>query len=245
MYQPSKYFLFFLVLLAGSASASVIINKTRLVYPSDTSSIAVQLLNKSHTEHLVQSWIDNGNPESRPEDIQVPFLISPPVIKINANGGQTLKISATNRYNNLAKDRESIFWLNILDVPPMPDNKKSNYMQVALHSRVKLFWRPGNLAMAQDDIPEHISFSPGASGNSCINNATPYYLTIIQIMRWDSVSTHPQTGSHADNLLKKAAFIAPFTCQTPEGGLNLQQHGNYQLLRIDDYGSKMPFVVKF
>ena len=48
----------------------------------------------------------------------------------------------------LPTDRESVFWLNILDVPPMPVTKNAddaNYMQLAIRSRMKLFYRPSGL----------------------------------------------------------------------------------------------------
>lgn len=234
---------FLLALLAGPVSASVIINQTRVIYPSNANNVTVQLLNKSRTVHLVQSWIDDGNPEARPEDIRVPLLVTPPVVKINANGGQSLKISVAGSTEKLPKDRESVFYLNVLDVPPMPDNKDANYMQVALRNRIKLFWRPNGLALSQKDIPEHVSLSKSKEGKSCINNNTPYYLTIVQIMRWDGKSTSVQTGVPSDNFLKKAAFIPPYTCVTPENTGGILKSGKYQFVRMDDYGSKVPFIV--
>lgn len=51
----------------------------------------------------------------------------------------------------LPNDRESIFWLNILDISAKPKfenknnlNVNSNYLQLPIHSRIKLFYRPEN-----------------------------------------------------------------------------------------------------
>ncbi len=245
MFNFGKYFLVAVSLLSGQASASVVINRTRLVYPSDESSISVQLLNKSRTVHLVQAWIDDGNPQSRPEDVHAPFIVSPPVVKIDGEGGQTLKVLLTGSSSKLPQDRESVFWLNVLDVPPMPDKHGSNYMQVALRNRIKLFWRPAGLSIAVEDIPKYVALSRGADGKACINNKSPYYLTIVQIMRWDGKSYTPQKGKVTDNFLKKAVFVPPFSCTAPEETRGNLSSGTYQMVRIDDYGSKVPSVAKF
>ena len=57
-----KYIFVLMGLLFSMASqASVIVNATRVVYPSDAKFVNVQLVNRGTTTHLVQSWIDDGN----------------------------------------------------------------------------------------------------------------------------------------------------------------------------------------
>lgn len=43
----------------------------------------------------------------------MPFSLLPPVVKMSGHAGQALKISAMNTHS-LPKDRESVFWLNVL-----------------------------------------------------------------------------------------------------------------------------------
>lgn len=234
-------FIFFLFI--KSVSASVIINQTRVIYPSAAKNINVQLINKSLSGHLIQSWIDEGSASAKPEDIRTPLLVSPPVVKISPNGGQTLRITSTGNITKLPKDRESVFWLNVLDVPPMPEKKDANYVQVALRNRIKIFWRPENLAILLNDIPRHVGIRIQGS-SYCVDNQTPYYLTIVQIMRWDGSSIKVQQGNRFKNLLKKTLFVPPFSCQAPENTQSNLPAGKYQLVRLDDYGSKVPFVVK-
>ncbi len=234
-----------LLLLASSTSASVVINQTRVVYPSDSKSVAVQLLNSSHTLHLIQTWIDDGDPSAKPENIRVPFLVSPPVVKISGDGGQTLKITQNSAAKALPKDRETVFWLNVLDVPPMPADKQANYLQVALQSRIKLFWRPANLPISLNEIPDNVKLSDGKADKTCIDNQTPYYLTLVQIMRWDGKSIKTQKGTKDDNFLSKAIFIPPYTCQQSEYIRHTFTKGKYQFVRIDDFGSKTPFIVSY
>jgi len=60
----------------------------------------------------------------------------------------------------LPKDKESVFWLNVLDVPPAPhaSNEPSNYLQVAVRSRLKLFYRPVGLKGTPELAAEQLSW---------------------------------------------------------------------------------------
>ncbi len=40
------------------------------------------------------------------------------------------------------KDRESLFWLNIQEIPPISSADDSNVLAVALNTQVKLIYRP-------------------------------------------------------------------------------------------------------
>jgi chaperone protein EcpD len=71
-------------LLAGSAAASVTIGGTRLVYPLDQREVTVKLNNDSYVPSLVQVWMDDGNADAKPGEVKVPFLITPPIFRMNA-----------------------------------------------------------------------------------------------------------------------------------------------------------------
>ncbi len=55
----------------------------------------------------MQTWIDNGQIDAAPDQIQTPFVITPPISRIEANKGQTIRITHTGEA--LPKDRESVF----------------------------------------------------------------------------------------------------------------------------------------
>ena len=58
------------------------------------------------------------------------------------NGGAVLRIAYLKA--PLPTDRESLFWLNILEVPPR-DEDENNALQFSFRSRFKLFFRPSQL----------------------------------------------------------------------------------------------------
>lgn len=96
---------------------------TRVVYPSNAREITLQLSNNGTAPSLVQAWIDDGNAKSTPDEANVPFIITPPISRVEATKGQTLRITALPNSSQLSQQQESIFWLNVLDIPPKPEGK--------------------------------------------------------------------------------------------------------------------------
>ncbi|HFV9292858.1 TPA: molecular chaperone [Serratia fonticola] len=134
-------FMLYVFLAVNTVQASTTIGSTRVIYPGNEREITVPLRNPEKGATLVQAWIDQGNINATPDDTAAPFLVMPPLVRINAGEGATLKIMFTQQ-NLLPQDRESVFWLNVLDIPPVLEGNETNYMQLAYRTRVKLFYRP-------------------------------------------------------------------------------------------------------
>lgn len=148
---------FLLFTSVSPASANVVIGGTRLVYPANEREITVKLSNGGDEPALVQAWVDSGNPDSRADQADAPFLLMPPVARISPQRSQTLRMTYT--HDPLPQDVESVFWLNVLDVPPLPKNAESNFMQVAYRSRIKVFYRPEGLKGYAEDTPAAITWT--------------------------------------------------------------------------------------
>ena len=159
--------------------ANVVITGTRVIYPADQKSISVQLTNVGNEPSLVQSWLDKGNVSSNPNTESVPFIIAPPVTRVEANAGQTLRINFTNT-ESLAQDRESLFYFNLLDIPPKPSDSdlqnNPNYLQLAIRSRLKFFYRPSGLKITPSDAYKQVKWKIQSNGIN-IDNQSPYYIT--------------------------------------------------------------------
>lgn len=171
--------------VVGTASASVVIGGTRVVFPAANGEVTVRLNNAGETPALVEAWIDDGQPDSTPDTSHVPFLITPPLARMNAGKGQSLRIVYTGQ--PLPKDRESLFWLNVLEIPPKPVAKpgeEQNTLQFAVRSRLKLFFRPAGLVGDVATAPAKITWSVVADGVGYAleaHNPTPYYVTFSQL----------------------------------------------------------------
>lgn len=130
-----------IALCAGTAHAGLIAQGTRVVFPASEREVTLRVSNTSGTP----SWRkpDRRWPAGRsPEELQVPFSVTPAVTRVDPNGGAVLRIAYLKA--PLPTDRESLFWLNILEVPPR-DEDENNALQFSFRSRFKLFFRPSQL----------------------------------------------------------------------------------------------------
>ena len=169
----------------GSAHAGITINGTRVVYPADQREVSLGMVNDGKETRLIQAWVDNGDASERPETSKSPFMITPPMARVDPGKGQTLRIMYTGA--DLPQDRETVFWLNILEIPPKPKagtDQAENYMQLAVRSRMKLFYRPKGLQGTPDGAVDLLSWRITQDGKGysadCTNN-TPYNVSFSDL----------------------------------------------------------------
>ncbi|AXR30925.1 hypothetical protein CJT97_28830 [Pseudomonas aeruginosa] len=147
-----------LLVLGQPARANVVIAGTRVIYPADKQEVTLQLSNVGDQPALVQAWVNDDENASSPSDSDAPFVIMPPIARIGPGKSQTLRIAYTGEQT--ADERESVYWLNVLDVPPRPaDIGTKNYMQISIRSQIKLLFRPANLAGSADAAAGQLEWS--------------------------------------------------------------------------------------
>ncbi|MBL8275991.1 MAG: fimbria/pilus periplasmic chaperone [Pelomonas sp.] len=167
---------------AVAAHAGVIIIGTRVVYPSDARDVNVRLTNNGTTPALVQAWIDDGDPAMNAETAKVPFVLTPPLARIDKAKSQTLRLIYTGQ--GLPQDRETLFWLNVLEVPPKPE-EGTNYLQFAVRTRIKVFYRPASLHKGEpSDSVSQVGWQFKSTDAKSVvieaTNPSPYYLSLSQ-----------------------------------------------------------------
>lgn len=168
-----------LALFSTHSLASIVINGTRVIYPSDQKEVSVRLDNTGNSPVLIQSWLDTGDINAKPAAIKVPFILSPPINRVEGGKGQTLRISYSG--GALPMDKESVFWLNVLEVPTKKQAKSDeNYLQMAFRSRIKVFYRPAGLAGNANDAAQAVTWSVKGSSLQAFN-PTPYYVSFVSL----------------------------------------------------------------
>lgn len=141
MKLPSFIILLSSAFLAFSVQSAVIISGTRIIYPEKDKEVSIKMTNNGKSPVLIQSWIDSGDPKSRPDNAQAPFTLTPPINRVDPGKGQSLRIRYTGEA--LPQDKESIFYLNVLEIPARVNNTEGkNVLQMAFRSRLKLFFPP-------------------------------------------------------------------------------------------------------
>ncbi|WP_296269256.1 fimbrial biogenesis chaperone [Pseudomonas sp. UBA6562] len=140
-----------------AAHASVVVTGTRVIYPGDAREKTLQLTNEDTFPNVVQAWVDIDDPASSPDTADAPFMVNPPVSRMAPGSGQSLRLVYTG--SGLAQDRESLFHLNVLQIPPRNmANADRNQMLLMLRNRLKLFYRPTGIAGSVDALPEQLHF---------------------------------------------------------------------------------------
>ncbi|MCA8117994.1 fimbria/pilus periplasmic chaperone [Burkholderia cepacia] len=168
-------------LLCMTAQASVTLSGTRVVFPGTDKEVTIQLTNDGKMPALVQTWLDKGDERASPDQIDVPFVITPTVFRLEAGKGQTLRIIHTGEA--LPADKESLFWLNVLDVPPKATaDDDRNRLQIAFRTRVKLMYRPAGLPGNAADAPRQLTWKVSTDSDRQLvltaSNPTPYVVNL-------------------------------------------------------------------
>jgi len=171
--------------LATPAQASVVITGTRVIFPAQEREVTVRLTNDGKIPALVQSWIDTGDADASPDQIDVPFVLTPAMFRLEPGKGQTLRVIYSKE--PLPQDKESLFWLNVLEVPPKPElGENTNRLQLAFRTRIKMMFRPAALAGSADDAPAQVTWElvrgEGGKGYALkATNPSPYVVNLGSI----------------------------------------------------------------
>lgn len=162
------------------AHSAVALDRTRIVYPGDQKSISLSVTNQNNAmPYLAQGWLES--PEGKKLEGNAPLVVLPPIQRLEPQGKGQLKIQATTLASQLPQDRESLYYFNLREVPPK--SEKANVLQIALQTRIKLFYRPAalaNEAAKPHATPFQEQIKLSKQGNSyTVNNPSAYYVTLI------------------------------------------------------------------
>jgi chaperone protein PapD len=165
------------LMICQQASAALALDRTRIIYPGDEKSITVNIHNENRTlPYLAQNWIE----DTKGKKITSPLVVVPPLQRVEPGAGSQLQIKKLPAADTLPQDRESVFYFNLREIPPR--SNEPNTLQLALQTRIKLFYRPKSiqLTMAQMATPWQDKLTLTRQGDSyMVNNPTPYYISLV------------------------------------------------------------------
>ncbi|MCA7953120.1 fimbria/pilus periplasmic chaperone [Burkholderia seminalis] len=227
---------------AALAQAALVLNGTRVIFPEHARDVTVRMENSGTAPVLAQSWIDDGRADVPPEQMRTPFIVAPTLVRVEAGRGAVLRITAMQE--PLPVDRESVFWLNVLEVPAA-EQDTDNLLRFAFRTRVKLFYRPAALANDVETAPEKLVWkvsadTPHASERQVsldVSNPTPYYVS-FGMVEGDVEGTFIPAGG---------GMVAPFGTQRfPLPGVAARSHrpAAVRYMVIDDYGGRSTITKK-
>jgi chaperone protein EcpD len=193
---------------APYAAAGVVVDGTRVVYPAAKREVSINIRNPGDTPSLVQAWLDAGDPHAKPGESKVPFVLTPPLFRLDPTKVQSLRLVYT--HDPLPENRESLFWLNVLDIPPRAaaNSDAPNQLELAFKHRMKVFFRPAGLAGSAADAPARLTWKLRSKDGKLVgieaSNPTAYHVSLVQVTA--TAGGHPVTV--------KADMVDPFASRS-------------------------------
>lgn len=214
--------------LAGEAMAAFTLNGTRFIYEEGKKSISLEVNNSEEQTYGGQVWIDNVSQSG--DDV---FIVpSPPFFKVDGKGKQIVRLMNANPA--LPKDRESLFWLNVQEVPPKPKESEGSMLAIAMNTQVKLIYRPKAVADGRKDAEKQLTFI-SRDGSVWLNNPTPYYFAVTKVL------SNGKEVTLSGEAQKAVAMLAPYSA----AGTGLKSlSGKLSVEAINDWGGTQTYEVK-
>lgn len=216
----------FLLICSWPLQAGIQLNGTRIIYPEGRREVTLGLTNHADTPRLLQTWIDAG--DDRPHET-VPFIVTPPIFRLDPDKGHTLRIIYTG--GALPADRESVFWLNVLELQPKPARQADrNNIKVTIRTRLKLFFRPKGLPGSPKEVVTQLRWRLVQDGKSyavACENPTPWNVSFNHVgMKNVSLRDEEKQSGMCP---AKGTAIFPLTGTA-------EKTGRLTLITIDDFG---------
>lgn len=129
---------------------------------------------------LLIPWIEN----EKGEKSDALLVALPPIQRLEPKATSQVRVVKQASTTQLPGDRETLFFYNMREIPPAPDKSSDHaILQVAIQSRIKLFWRPAALRKKAGEKVE-LQLQVSQQGNQLtLKNPTAYYLTIAYLGR--------------------------------------------------------------
>jgi chaperone protein EcpD len=220
--------------------ASVVVAGTRVIYPAGEQEVTLKLSNAGKSPALVQVWLDEGDPKTDPSLLNLPFMLTPALVRIDPGRAQTIRIVYTGE--PMPPDRESLLWFNLLDVPPSPAEAVTgpNYVQLAFRTRLKFFFRPAALAKEAgraDEAPDKLVWHIVKEGDKAalrVSNPSGYYVTIISARvgegEGEGEGQPAARFESGDMVAPGGAVLLPLSAMPARAG-------KVSFITLDDYGA--------
>ena len=209
--------------LYWTANAGVVLGGTRVIVRENQRETSIPVSNPSNAPFVVQTWIDEGEGKNK-----TPFVVTPPLQRLDPGKENILRILRVQ--GALPADRESLFWLNVKEIPEKA--KDENVLQIAVRTRIKLFYRPASLPGTAVDARLQLQWAvaAGDKGGAVIKvaNPTPYHITLASMKVNGGKELSPQ-------------MVAPFGEMTiPMAEVKSPQEVQFNFTTINDYGADTP-----
>ncbi len=166
---------YILLIFSINSYAGIQVNATRVIYNSIHQSASLSISNDGDNTYMVQSWLDTGDADQMPQNL--PIVVTPPILKLLSKKEAILRFIYSG--SGLPQDRESLFWINVQEIPMLSNSK--NVLQIAIRTRIKLFYRPNELKTNLKQQATVLKWKHNKDGKLLISNDGPLHITLNKL----------------------------------------------------------------
>ena len=152
--------------LPHPAQAALEVGATRVIYAEDARSRSLLVANVGEGTSALQIWVSDDAAAAvlaSPHKTSSAFVTVPAVVLLKTGERKHTQIIYNGKA--LPGDRESLFWLNVLEVaaqpahPERPPTDGDAQVNVAVNLQLKLFYRPASLKREMTPLPQMARFA--------------------------------------------------------------------------------------
>lgn len=226
LFMIHKYIIviFSVILFVSESCANVTMLGTRIIYLSSLKEKIIQFNNPDDKTYIIQI-----NMSSEDDAKPVPFVVVPPVFRMEPHSGQSVRL-IYNDSESLPQDRESIFYLSFTQFPTTKkDQVDLNQLVFAITSKIKLFYRPVSLVGSEFTAYKLLEFKLN-QGEVTAYNPSGYFINMASA----TIVMNGQEIKIADNIM-----IAPFASVQlkPQKKITSLKGALLKLTIVNDYGA--------
>lgn len=210
-----------LLMLSHQVMAAFVLTGTRFIYDEGMRNVSVLVDNEAEQAYGGQVWIENTDTASE----SVYMIPTPSFFRVDAGARQVIRLMNVN--HDLPKEQESLFWLNVMEVPPTPEGE-GNQLAFAMNTKVKLIYRPKSIKSARQGAEKAVELVR-LSDRVVIKNPTPYYFAITTIRH------NGKPIKITGDLVNQLGTFKPFS-EVDVTPMNLPSIGELTFEALNDWG---------
>ncbi|MEF3099992.1 P pilus assembly chaperone PapD [Raoultella ornithinolytica] len=206
------------------AQGAIQVEASRVIYSGKDRSASLKINNPSSRNYIVQTWLDNGT--ESPNGSR-PIIVTPPLVKLRPEQSALLRFIYSG--SGLPTDRETLYWVNVQEVPPSAAGE--NVLQIAIRTRLKLFYRPQEIKTTLADEVRKMQWTTSGTALN-FKNSGPLHITLSKMEVVDS---------RGKVLPCNGIMLSPYSNQS----LTLPAGAHLKSMKyINDYGASIDIPVK-
>ncbi len=168
-----------ILVLSSTAQAAISLDRTRIVFDQKAKITDITVTSpQDNTPILLQTWLE----DSEGQKVSAPLVALPLLQRLDPGKSKKIKITTVGDTSELAQDRETLFYFNVLEVPPKVNSENSS-VRLIMQAKIKLFYRPAGVNYpTKGDWQDALEVQPSGANTVTLKNPTPYHIIIMPVM---------------------------------------------------------------